>query len=224
MILRWLVRHTWKILKWLATGIGLYLLLGFLGSLIPLQGEEAEEAGTQVFVVSNGVHTDICIPLSNPYQDWTQVFNIRETFPGRQVRYLCFGWGDQNFFVHTPTWADLTPKTALKAVLWPSKTAIHLTAWSHAPEVHTRCRRLFLSQDQYRRLCRFLLDHLTLDDQGQPIQVGNGYSGSDAFFAAEGHYHLLRTCNEWTSEALRKAGIQTALWAPFAQSVMVHLP
>ena len=224
MIIRWIVQHTWKLLKWLAVGIVLYGIAGLLGSLIPIQGEEPEAVGVQIFVVSNGVHTDICLPVSNSLQNWHQTFDVDAVFPGRTVRYLCFGWGDLNFFVNTPTWADLTPKTALKALLWPSQTAIHLTAWSQEPDVHTRCRRLFLSEEQYLRLCSFLASQIALDDNGRPIPVGQGYSGSDAFFLANGSYHLFRTCNEWTSEGLREAGVQTALWAPYAQSVMVHLP
>lgn len=224
MIIRWLTRHSWKILKWFLTGTALYLLAGILCSLIPLQGEKPKSIGVQVFVVSNGVHTDICLPIRNNIQDWRDLFPLEEEFPGRTVRYLCFGWGDLNFYVNTPSWADLKVRTSLKAIFWPSETALHVTPWSNEPEVHTRCRRLFLSEDRYRKLCDFIEAHLLLESTGGAHRIRRGFGGGDAFYQSKGSYHLLRTCNEWTSEALHVAGVQTAIWAPFAQSVMMHLP
>lgn len=224
MIIRWIARHSWKLVKWLFVGTALYLVIAVFTSLIPLRGEEPAQVGVQVFVVSNGVHTDICVPVSNSLKDWRNTFSLQEEFPGRTVNHLCFGWGDLGFYVNTPTWSDLSPRTALKAMLLPSQTAMHVTPWSHEPEVHTRCRRLFLSNEQYRRLCAFIEEHIQLDEAGKVSRVGRGYGGGDAFYLANGSYHLFRTCNEWTSEALHEAGVQTGIWSPFAQSVMVHIP
>ena len=224
MIIRWLARHSWKILKWFLTGIALYFLVGLIASLIPMKGDEPSQIGVEVFVVSNGVHTDICLPVSNNIQDWRSLFSLEKEFPGRSVTYLCFGWGDLNFYVNTPTWADLKAKTAIKAILWPSKTALHVTPWTHEPEVHTRCRRLFLSEEKYKALCNFIEVHIELKEDETVDRIGRGFGGGDAFYRASGSYHLFRTCNEWTSEALHVAGIQTPVWAPFAQSVMMHLP
>ena len=224
MIIRWLIGHFWKFAKWLLFGVVAYLLAGIAGSLAPLGGEARSSAGIQVFVVSNGVHTDLCLPINNAIKDWRGTFPPQTAFPGREVAYLCFGWGELNFFVNTPRWSDLTAKTALRAILWPSAAAMHVTPWSQEPLVNTRCRRIFLSEDQYRRLCGYIEESFALSESGMVQDLGKGYGGGDKFYAAIGAYHLFNTCNEWTSRGLHLTGIQTALWAPFAQSVMLHLP
>ncbi len=224
MILRWMFHHAGSIAKWLMLGLLLYAVAGFLGSLVPLPGERRAVAGTQIFVVSNGVHTDFCLPIQHPLMDWRGLFPPETLFPGREVKYLSFGWGDRAFFLETPRWSDLKAQTALKAVFAPSKAALHLTPWSQQPQVHTQCRQLFLSDDQYKRLCAYLLQTIPLHSEGLPLLIGQGYGGGDLFFEANGRYHLFQTCNEWTSRGLHEAGIQTAFWAPFARSVMIHLP
>ncbi len=224
MIIRWMLRRFWKFIKWILLGIGLYAVVAFCLGLIPLPGEAKPELGVLIFVVSNGVHTDFCLPVEHPLQDWRGLFPLEREFPGKEVRYLSIGWGDLEFFTKTPTWDDLKISTALQAAFWPSKSALHITPRSQEPQINTRCRRLFLSEDQYRRLCTFIKEHIILAEDGTASRIQAGYGGGDMFYHAKGTYHLIRTCNEWTSQGLHRAGIQTALWAPFPLSVMVHLP
>jgi hypothetical protein len=40
------------------------------------------------------------------------------------------------------------------------------------------------------------------------------------FYEANGPYSAFYTCNSWTGEALRAAGVKTGLWTPLSQSVM----
>ena len=52
---------------------------------------------------------------------------------------------------------------------------------------------------------------------------GRGYGASDVFYEARGSYNLFATCNEWSGARLRKAGVRTGVWTPFAQSIMWRL-
>ena len=47
-----------------------------------------------------------------------------------------------------------------------------------------------------------------------------GYAGYDAFYTARGHYSAIRTCNAWTGDALRYAGVRIGRWTPFPVTVM----
>ena len=47
-----------------------------------------------------------------------------------------------------------------------------------------------------------------------------GYERSDAFYPASGGYSALRTCNEWTAQGLRAAGVKMGAWAPVPWGVM----
>ncbi|MEJ1366515.1 MAG: DUF2459 domain-containing protein, partial [Candidatus Sedimenticola sp. (ex Thyasira tokunagai)] len=48
---------------------------------------------------------------------------------------------------------------------------------------------------------------------------GMGYGVNDSFFEGTGNYNLIRTCNQWTGEALRQAGISVPRWAPFSHTL-----
>jgi hypothetical protein len=49
--------------------------------------------------------------------------------------------------------------------------------------------------------------------------AGYAYGSTDAFFEADGSYHLLNTCNSWVGRGLRKAGIKVP-W----MSLLPHTP
>ena len=62
-------------------------------------------------------------------------------------------------------------------------------------------------------------------DEGRACPIpGVQYYDSDAFYEATGHYHLLRTCNVWTSDMLRAGGVRGGWWTPFASGVFAQLP
>jgi hypothetical protein len=52
--------------------------------------------------------------------------------------------------------------------------------------------------------------------------MGRGYGPADIFYEGRGRYNAYRTCNEWTGEALRTAGVRTGVWTPLSQSIMLR--
>jgi hypothetical protein len=43
------------------------------------------------------------------------------------------------------------------------------------------------------------------------------------FYRAKGRFNILHTCNAWTGEVLRAAGIRFGLWTPTTQAVKLGL-
>jgi hypothetical protein len=84
--------------------------------------------GIEIFVKSNGVHTDFVLPSENKIMSWKALFPAR-TFEkvDSSSQWLAFGWGDKGFFLDTPTWAELKFSTAFKAAFWLGSSAMHLT-------------------------------------------------------------------------------------------------
>jgi uncharacterized protein (TIGR02117 family) len=80
-------------------------------------------------------------------------------------------------------------------------------------------RPLRLTPEQYRRLSAFI--DAAFADRREVIQ---GYGQNDVFYGARGHCSAFQTCNAWTSEALRAAGVRTALWSPFDDGIMHWAP
>ena len=226
-------RATWRRLGWLslkAFGVLLlvpllYLLAVVVGGTLTANADWREpEEGVTLFVRTNGVHTWILMPTVSQYADWrtlTPATHIRE--PRLAGNYLAFGFGNRDFYLNTPTWADLTLKTAFAAAIGGGPSLIHVDHETD-PVEDEYTRRLVVTPDQYRRLADYIQDSFQLDDNGRSMPlIGRGYGWSDVFYESGRAYNFVRTCNEWTGEALRVAGIRTGVWTPTAQSIMWRL-
>lgn len=218
-----------RALKALALLIGLPLLyigMGIAGSLIPANpGWKQPERGVTILVRTNGVHTWLLLPKVAEGVDWRPLADPRHI---RDVRYaagdyLAFGYGNRDFYLNTPRWADLSLTTALAAAFGRGPGLMHVEH-VYDPRPNQYQSALTVSADEYRRLATHIRESFVLDEAGKPVPlIGRGYGPADIFYEARGSYNGARTCNEWTGEALRTAGIRTGIWTPFSQSVMWRL-
>src|SRR6478735_3529358 len=86
------------------------------------------ETGIKLFVISNGVHTDIVLPVKTACKDWTTLFpRDKFSLSDSSYNYISFGWGDKGFYLNTPNWSDLKISTAFKAAFGLSETAMHVS-------------------------------------------------------------------------------------------------
>ncbi len=179
-----------------------------------------------MYLRSNGMHTDIVFPVINNEKDWRAAFPIA-AFEGvdSTFNYIAIGWGDKGFYLETPTWADLKVSTALKAMVGVSGTAMHITYLKNAPVEGEYGRQLKISKEQYYLLLNYIDDAFKKDDNGNVLLIKHpDYDINDNYYEAKGSYSVFRTCNVWTSQCLKSAGIQNGYWTPSAASVMQNLP
>ncbi|WBA42279.1 TIGR02117 family protein [Hymenobacter canadensis] len=207
--------------------LGLLALYGVAAvglSAVPV-GERGRPApdSVEVYILSNGVHTDIVVPVRSPQIDWTRQIRYADTpAADPSMQFVGFGWGDKGFYLDTPTWAELKPSTAFKAMFWLGESAIHAT-FHHRPTEGKDCVRLYLSRAQYARLIDFIQQSFDYDAQGRVEHIaGHSYGQFDAFYEARRTYNLFYTCNSWTNEALKAAGQRAAFWTPFDAGIFWH--
>jgi uncharacterized protein (TIGR02117 family) len=213
-----LVARTALALAALLAGYG---IAGLIGGAIPANaGWRAPAAGVVVFVESNGIHTGIVVPKVAAGIDWRGTFPARDLADPRYGAYdhLAIGWGDRHFYLETPTWGDVRPATVLAAAVGSRRTLVHVEhvpSPAEAPEV----RRIVLRPDEYRRLAAYIRGLVASGDDHV-----RGYAGYDAFYASTGRYSAVETCNAWTGDALRAAGVRVGAWTPFPNTVLWWLP
>lgn len=201
----------------------IYLLAAFCLSRISV----AKETGTAsdiIYIQTNGVHTDIVVPVRNAYKDWSQQVKFSNTLANdTTMQWLAFGWGDRGFYLETPTWADLKASVALNAALGLGKSAIHSTFYRTMNEDES-CKKIEISHDQYQRLTNYIMRSFRTDDDGNviPIVTTANYNKTDAFYEAEGSYSLFFTCNTWANSALKACGQESCLWTPFDTGIFYH--
>jgi len=214
----------------------LYLLEGLVAFLvgyqtfvlvmmaIPVGSSYVKCMGTEAFVISNGVHTDICIPvdLSN---DWLSFIDANDyTTYGHDIKYLSFGWGDKGFYLNTPEWSDLKFSVAMEAMILNSPTTMHVTAHLEKPVASERIKSVKICKDRLDALKSFILSGFQKNELETAILIENaGYGPLDCFYEANGSYSLFETCNSWTNKALKAAGVPTSLDAFHEQGIMRHL-
>jgi len=198
----------------------LYLAFAAIASRIPVNDDWREpDGGITIFVQTNGVHTGVVVPANAAGVDWSNRIHPGDA-PGWATtpRWLAFGWGDRDFYLNTPTRAEFSLLRGLKAVTGQGSTLVHVDLLEDVRPGET-VRPLRLTPEQYRRLSAFI--DASFADRREVI---HGYGQNDVFYAARGHYNAFRTCNAWTNEALRAAGVRTALWSPFDDGVMRWAP
>lgn len=181
---------------------------------------EAQEI--TVYLLSNGVHTDIVVPTRSIETDWTNTFPAANTRDGLAGDWLALGWGDKGFYLNTPTWSDLSVSTAFAAISGLGGSAIHATYYG-GMEGCTNCAKLKLSRAQYRSLIGYIRRSLQWrDGRTLPIPTDKLYGRNDAFYEAVGRYNLFYTCNTWTNGALKAARADAALWTITESGIFNH--
>ena len=215
------ITHIYKSLKYLLlsvlTAIALYFLAAILFSLIKTKPPKIECSATStIYIVSNGIHIDIILPLKDIDSLFLDDLEIKDG-----TAYVAFGWGDKDFYINTPEWSDLTFKTAFKALFLRSETAMHITFY---PNSGLSWKSVNLCDEQLELLQQFIKNSFQKNQDGtlQKISV-SGYSQYDTFFEAQGSFSLFYTCNVWVNQALKEAGIKTSLWSPFDKGILFHI-
>lgn len=200
----------------------LYGALSAIGAVIPLGTVGREGAPLHpVYLLWSDIHTDIVLPVRGVSVDWQDVLGDPDVpQPVPEGGWLAFGWGPESFYRDVPTMADMTPAIVARALLL-DQTVVHVAP---VPDpmwiVPERRRTLFVSEASLRALEQHVLATLFRDGAGRADALpGATYGYGDAFFRAEGRYNPVRTCNQWTGEGLRSAGIAAGFWTPFVQSI-----
>jgi uncharacterized protein (TIGR02117 family) len=214
------------ILKFTLSIVGfvvVYLLAVFLLYRIPVNRHPKQGGTIPVYILTNGVHTDIVVPLKNNIKDWTEELKFSQTEANDTLaQYAAFGWGDKGFYLYTPEWSDLKASTAFKAAFYLSTSAMHTTFYRNMKE-GTDCKKILVTPDDYRALVKYIEDSFNPGADGNVQWIsGYSYGNHDAFYEAKGRYSLFYTCNTWANSALKAANQRAALWTPYDKGIFYH--
>ncbi|RFM34127.1 TIGR02117 family protein [Chitinophaga silvisoli] len=201
--------------------VALYLFSAWGLSRIAVAAEPSTNNNIPMYILTNGVHTDLVVPVRNAQIDWSKSVLFENTI-GRDTtaRWIAFGWGDKGFYLETPTWADLKFSTAFKAATGLSTAAIHATYY-HQLREGKDCIRTSIDSARYARLIAYIQQSFRRDGNDQIIHIvtNANYGRTDAFYEAKGSYSLFHTCNTWANNGLKACGQRACLWTPFDKGI-----
>jgi len=212
-----ILKLTKRILLFFFGFVVLYLLTAWICSNIATNPKNFNNQKQNiVYASSNGVHTDIIIPIESIHKNILKNFKLHPN-----TKFVAFGWGDKGFYLHTPTWGDLTFSTAFNAVFLKSDTAMHITEYIKASN---KWKKIAVCSQQIELLNKSFTNSFQSDDNNKFLKIeGYTYGNNDTFYEANGSYSCLKTCNTWTNQVLKKAEIKTAIWTPFDSGILKHL-
>src|SRR4051812_22015806 len=159
----------------------LYLLAALIGSLVPVnRGWTEPDHGTTVYLADNGVHADIIMPVKAQGLDWAPLVPKRDfAAADPNARWIAFGSGEEQVYLNTPTWWDLTPRTIWSALSGGNRV-MHVEYVSNPSYA---VREVRLRPAEYRRLWAAIRSDFALDGLGKPKRIAHpGYGCCDAFY------------------------------------------
>jgi uncharacterized protein (TIGR02117 family) len=215
-----IVKSLIAIILALLSCILIYILSAVLCSSIPVHrsSQKTESDTIGMYILSNGVHLDLIFPLKNAQKDWSAQIDPDVQLK-EQSKFIGFGWGDKNFYLHTPEWKDLTFRTTYKALFMKGPAAIHVTFYKGLHESKD-CLLVHLNLEEYKKIVHYIEGSFKPDKNGNPQLIMNfQYEKWDKFYEARGSYSPFFTCNSWVNRALRKSGLRACLWTPFDKGI-----
>jgi uncharacterized protein (TIGR02117 family) len=155
-----------------------------------------------IYVISGGWHTEVGLPVEAL---GGSLRALKQDFPF--ARYLVFGWGARDFYMAQ----NFGIGDLLRAAV-PGPAVMLVIPLEISPEAFFGASNVYAlpaPPNGVQRLSQFLWDYLVTEENGMPRRIGAGpgpYPQS-IFYASTGTYNLGHTCNTWTAEALRAAGL-----------------
>ncbi|MBE8722781.1 TIGR02117 family protein [Sphingobacterium pedocola] len=205
--------------------IFIYFGAEFILSRIPaVKKKVSTSKDVTIYLLSNDVHTDLVFPVQNDLMNWSSIFPFDKT-RGKDTaqQWVSIGWGDKGFYLKTPEWKDLKVSTALIAVSGLGETALHVTYYKDMTE-SSLCYKIAIDSNQYKLLVNYVLASLDSDSENNAVYIETTaqYNQDDAFYEAKGAYNLLFSCNTWTNNALKRAGLPSGVWTVFDKGILRH--
>jgi hypothetical protein len=168
-----------------------------------------------VWIVDYGWHTELVMPAD---QATGELDLFRRMFP--QARALSFGFGKTSFMTRAdPGFGDFL----VGAI--PGDGTVRVIPLNADPgQIYTSpVTQVALSPAEWDALAGFLWRSFRHGPGGNPIPiVANDHTGGRFFQAAPG-YSLAYTCNAWTVDALKQAGLPVAGHVVLASGAMAEV-
>jgi uncharacterized protein (TIGR02117 family) len=192
-----------------ALGLAMALVLAGCGSMPRRAAETAlvpetapvPETGPPVtiYVIKRSWHTDIGFAAADLR---APLATLRAALP--EAHYLLFGFGDKHYLMTRENSFE-----GMVGAVWPGAGLVLMTGLTGTPEQAfggDGVVRLIVSAPQARRLEEFVWETLAKEEGVATALAPGPYDGS-LYYASTARYSGFHTCNTWTAEGLKTAGL-----------------
>jgi len=152
-----------------------------------------------LFVIRRSWHTDIGFDVADLQPP---LASLHAALP--KAHYLLFGFGDKHYLM-----SHAGAINRLTGAVWSGEGLVMLTGLEATPEAAFGAEdvvRLTVSATQAQALEDFVWRTLATQNGAAKLVATVPYDGSQ-YYASAVRYSGLHTCNQWTAEGLRAAGL-----------------
>ena len=152
-----------------------------------------------IYVIKRSWHTDIGFDVADLHPP---LATLRPALP--EAHYLLFGFGDKHYLLNGGNSFE-----GMVGAVWPGEGLVLMTGLEGQPEQAfgaTGVMRLRVSAAQAERLEEFVWNTLATQD-GIATALAPGPYDESLYYESTLRYSGLHTCNTWTAEGLRSAGL-----------------
>lgn len=200
--------------------LGLYMLGAFIGSHVPANSDwQQPKDGIDIFVETNGVHVSLIVPMATAGEDLSDLIRP-EDLRNRDLygTHAMIGWGHGRVYRNAQSWADVRSGDIVSAIVGSPDTTLHVYHLIN-PTASPHRKLIRVSRWQYHSIISQIRRTFRLDEVGHS-RAHVAYGPDNLFYDSHGHYSAIRTCNNWTGEILRNAGVRVGIWTPMPGGVM----
>lgn len=158
------------------------------------------ESNKDIFIVNYGWHAGIIVKVEDINNS---VWEIDSLF--KEFEYIEVGWGDEDYYKNS----DPSFWITLKAGIVPTSSVLHLRGISqHKLNSFSKDKivKLTISEKGFGQLSLFIQNSFAKKN-AKFIPLSKGLYPNSLFYLSSKKYHIFNTCNIWSAEALRSAGL-----------------
>ena len=159
----------------------------------------AADPPVTIYVIKRSWHTDIGFEAADLHPP---LATLRPALP--EAQYLLFGFGDKHYLM-----TRANSFQGMVGAVWPGDGLVLVTGLEGTPEQAfgvNGVARLRVSAAEARRLEEFVWNTLATEN-GVATALAPGPYGGSLYYESTLRYSGLHTCNTWTAEGLKTAGL-----------------
>ena len=210
-----LIKKSVQLILLLFLSIIIYIIFSFFLLLFTSNKICTDESKT-IYIYHDTAHTEIIIPL-NYFSDADRKY-FSTLINGQNYGYLAFSYGDKEFMMKIPTWDDKKFDIAFKSLFTNTPALIRV---GHYGGVNKESSiKIELSKLCLEKLQKSILSSFSQKNSKFQRHLDHYKHPKIFYFQAKKSYNLFNTCNTWTGDRLRDAGLKASYHTPFAQQVI----
>jgi len=201
--------------------VAFYIVLSFAFSFFP-SPQLCSKKEHKIYIYHNDEllsHTEIIMKVAPFKEEYFKAFP--KLLKNNPNGYIAFSYGDRDFMMDENGFDDLNTSLALRGLFVDTPALIKVGHYGNF--VRDNCQEVMISTACLTQLKESILNSFLLKE-GKTVRYHDRYKRYYVYYyKAKNKYNLFHTCNTWSGDRLREAGISMPYWTPLAENITSQL-